>query len=607
MNYTRKHIFILILVILPMIIYSGLSHARTLEEIEAEVQALETEIESANMPRMLEIMGRLQELAEEALDVGQQKLGPSPAGNLKPADTPEEEIKRRREIMNINFNAFKSQAPRASDKKPIDIPEAFPLTGLIIVNGGFKSTPHRGWIWTDYSYQVVEEFVGNLIVGHEYSLKQGKFTGNRNYSFDTISTKIDTKYIGGRKCLKASYYIPGSCTEWESFTKSEVSDENRYGHLHSWVVMGRSEDDSMKIEVESPDVLFTSTNRKATAALGCFGTEWNMTKEAFETLLTRDEIWLTKEVGSTSQATPGCKPGSSITLYLRAKTPECHIQYTTDSTVIYGCDNGTGIVPAVGLKAFLTKGTARKYRWSITQGEDKIYFTEGGESPTTREVSIKAKVPSALKGDVGLEVEIEKSDGTRCVATLNLTVKKPTALKKLSDSEASTFGVTPYINFAAECAKPSGCIKSPIPIPGDPDIVDGYARVTAHQVLDQFYEPILRDPMMWLEKRSMNITEENGTTRTINIESLDENSAGTQIPIVQGQATPTMRMYSNHGMTEGGGLLLDTLAILYPAGSSVPIGLEFKIDQNIQIFDCPVARCVQHFKKTDAAHSCVEP
>lgn len=113
--------------------------------------------------------------------------------------------------------------------------------------------------------------------------------------------------------------------------------------------------------------------------------------------------------------------------------------------------------------------------------------------------------------------------------------------------------------------------------------------------------------MMWLEKRSMTITEENGTTKTIRIESLDENSAGTQIPVVSGQETPTMRMYSNHGMTEGGGLVFDTLAILYPEGSSVPTGLEFKIDQNIQIFDCPVARCVQHFKKTDAAQSCVEP
>ncbi|MBN2062887.1 MAG: hypothetical protein JW882_20965 [Deltaproteobacteria bacterium] len=74
----------------------------------------------------------------------------------------------------------------------------------------------------------------------------------------------------------------------------------------------------------------------------------------------------------------------------------------------------------------------------------------------------------------------------------------------------------------------------------------------------------------------MTITEENGTTRTINIESLDETLAGTRIPVVPGQATPTMSMYSNHGMTEGGGLMLDTLAIMYPAGSSVPPGINIK-------------------------------
>ncbi|MBN1283159.1 MAG: hypothetical protein JXA24_05220 [Proteobacteria bacterium] len=596
--------FPLLAAALVLSIYCGAAHARTLGEIEAEAAALEAEAEGASIQRRFEILGRLQELAEEALQAGLDDLGQTPVADIRPADTPEEEIKRRREIINAQFNSFKGQMPRTGDNATIEMPEAFPLTGLIVVSGGFRSSPYRGWVWTDHSYQVVEEFVGNLIVKREYSLKQGKFTGKKNYSFDTISTDIDTKYVGGRKCLKASSGIPGHCTHWETIARSEVSDDNRYGRLHSWVILGSSEGDRMRIEAESPSVMFTSANRKAIEALGCYGAEWDMKKKEFEALLDRDQIKITKQVGSTSQSTPGCKPGSSIALYLQIKTPECHIQYTTDPTVIYGC--GSPLVPPVGLKAYLTKGWAQGYKWSITRGGDKIGFTAGGPNPATRQVEIKAKAPSAIQGDVNLEVEIKRTDGTRCVATLDLTAKRPTALRRLPDPEASTFGVTPYIDFAAECAKPTGCLKSPIPIPGNPDIVEGYARISANQVLDQFYGPILRDPMMWLEKRSMTVTE-GGTTKTINIETIDENESGTQIPIVPGQATPTMTMHSNHGLTEGGGLLLDTLALMYPSGTSMHPQTDFKVNQEIKIFDCPVARCVQHFKKTDATHTCQEP
>lgn len=602
----KTKIFFFLTAAIVILIFPMTSGARTLQEIDAEAAALEAEAETAGLQRQFEILQRLQNLTEEALQASPQQMGRIPAASIKPADTPEEEIQRRREIINTQFNSFKGQMPTTADNATIEMPEAFPLTGLIIVDGGYKSSPYRGWIWTDHSYQVVEEFVGNLIVKREYSLKQGKFTGRKNYFFDTISTNIDTTYVRGRKCLKASSEIPGRCTHWESLTRSEASEENNYGHLHSWVMMGSSEVERMKIKVESPNVLFTSANRKAAEALGCYGAEWDMQKKDFEALLDRDEINLTKQVGRSSSATPGCKPGSTITLYLWAKTPECHIEYTTDHTLLYGCDGGNGLVPPVGLKAFQTKGTALGYKWSITQGEDKILFTAGGPNPTSREVEIKAKAQSAVKGDVSLEVEIKKTDGTRCVATLNKTVQKPSALRRLPDSDASTRGVMPFINFAAECAKPSGCLKSPIPIPGDPNIVDGYARVSAHQVLDQFYEPILRDPMMWLEKRSMTVTE-GGTTRVIDIEPLNENEAGTQIPVVPGQATPTMTMHSNHSMTEGGGLVLDTLAIMYPAGSNMPDGLDIKIDQEIKIFECPVAKCLQHFKKTDATHTCQEP
>lgn len=594
-----------LLVIACILILPQSAHARTLAEIEAEASALEAEAETAGLTRKMEILRRLQRLADEAMQAGFQQLGNEPMPSIQPAATPEEEAKRRRTIINEQFKAFKKQAPRKQGNYVIEMPEAFPLTGLVVVSGGEKSKPYRGWIWTDFSYQLTEELVGNLIVKREYDLKRGKFTGKKNYSFDTISNGI-TSNVAGRKCVEASAALPGHCTNWQTISKSDIEQQNRYPSLYDWVIMGSSEGDAMTIKSSSPTVIFSSPRKRATGSVGCFGAEWTMKKKDFEALLDRDVIKLTKHVGRSSQATPGCKMGSTITLYLWTKTPECYIQYTGDPTLIYGCDGGQGIVPDVGLKAVLTKGTATSYKWSIANGTDKAFFTSGGGHPTTREVRIKAKAPSTTKGDVGLEVEIKRTDGSRCVATINKTAKQPTALRRLSDSESNSFDVTPFYDFAAECAKPSGCIKSPIPIPGNPDIGSGYARVSANQVLDQFYEPILRDPMLWKEKRWMMVNR-GGTQTRIDIPTLDENPGGTQIPIVPGQSTPTLTMHSNHGMTEGGGLLLDTLALMYPVGASMHPQTDFSINQNISIFDCAVGKCVQHFKKTDATHTCQQP
>jgi|GEM_PF-2171338 len=581
--------------------------ARTLQEIEQRVAELEQEAEGASLQRRTEIMQELLQLQNEAMQAAIDQMGNMEGLSgisVQPAATPEEEAKRRRDIINAQFRNFKQTRPRKNTSQKIEMPEAFPLKGLIVVNGGEKSKPYRGWIWTDFSYTVVEEFVGNLIVKHEYDLKRAKFTGKKNYALDTISDGIRSN-VAGRKCIRASAALPGRCTRWENISRSDIADENRYHNIHDWVLMGGSEGGRMKIKAESPTVVFRSQNRKATGGLGCFGAEFEMSKGEFENLLDRDEIRLTKHIGRSSQATPGCKPGSILTLYLYAKTPECYIQYTTDPTLIYGCDGGEGIVPPVGLKANLKKGTAQSYKWSISEGADKVKFLTG-DNPTTRKADIKAISSSGQKGDVGIEVEIKRTDGTRCVATLRKTAKKPSALRRLGDSEASSFDITPFIDFTAECAKPSGCIKSPIPIPGNPDIGSGYARISVNQVLDQFYEPILRDPMLWKEKRWM-MVDQGGTQTRIDIPTLDESPSGTQIPIVPGQSAPTLTMHSNHGMTEGGGLLLDTLAIMYPVGTSMHPQTNFKINQNIKIFDCAVGKCVQHFKKSDATHTCQAP
>ena len=556
------------------------AEARTLAEIEAEASALEAEAEYASMTRRIEIVQRLQELMQEAMTAGAEQIGMTNIPEIKPAATPEEEAKRRRMIINEQLKLFKRQMPRKPGNYVIEVAEAFPMTGLVVINGGEKTNPYRGWVWKDLWYHATEEFVGNLIV----------------------STEIKSS-VAGQECVEASAAIPGHCTNWQTISRSDIEQQNRYPSLYDWVVMGSSEGSKMEVETSSPTIVFSSPSRRATASVGCFRAKWEMKKKDFEALLDRDVIKLTKQVGRTSQATPGCRMGSNITLYLWVKTPECHIQYTTDPTLIYGCGD---MAPQVGLKAYLTKGTAQGYKWSIVNGSDKIEFMNGGSNPTTREVDIKAKAASGTKGDVGLEVEIKRTDGTRCVATIQKTAKRPSALRRLPDSEAQSFDIKPFYDFAAECASSSGCIKSPIAIPGNPDIGAGYIRISANQVVDQFYEPILRDPMRWLEKRWMMVNQ-GGTQTRIDIQTPEESAGGTQIPVVPGQSSPTLSMYSNHGLTEGGGILIDNLGVMYPVGSSVPNGLDFKINQNIKIFECPVAKCVQHFKKTDATHTCLAP
>jgi hypothetical protein len=53
-------------------------------------------------------------------------------------------------------------------------PEAFPLEGYIVVNGGEKELFSRE-VKTDLLYTIKERFVGNLVVTHTYDPVKGQF------------------------------------------------------------------------------------------------------------------------------------------------------------------------------------------------------------------------------------------------------------------------------------------------------------------------------------------------------------------------------------------------------------------------------------------------
>ena len=100
---------------------------------------------------------------------------------IQPAETPEKEMERRREIINSQYRQVKNMIGNlpAGTEKP-QIPEAFPLEGYIVVNGGEKEL-FNNEVKTDLLYTIKERFVGNLVVLHTCDAARGQFDREKEY------------------------------------------------------------------------------------------------------------------------------------------------------------------------------------------------------------------------------------------------------------------------------------------------------------------------------------------------------------------------------------------------------------------------------------------
>ncbi len=304
------------------------------QEIEARMEELNQELEDS--PRLNDLARIQNELGALSMKYMERCMGgtggggfPSMSGDMElmtspPASTPEEEIIRQRKIINIQRQQIEQN--RASmitegEEQLVPVPRAVPIRGSVVINGGFKSSPYRGWVWHEITYSVTESFVGNLIIKEYFSTRTGQYTEGKDYSMATLSTGINVTELGGRKCLKASSGLPGYCVDWESFQRHEVAKDEIYPGFYAEALFAETENDQVVVRTKSPTVTFKSFSGRATDGLGCFSAEKAYSRDQFNSLIEQGKIQFTEEVGSDSQATPGCSRGSTISLEMFIDRP----------------------------------------------------------------------------------------------------------------------------------------------------------------------------------------------------------------------------------------------------------------------------------------------
>ena len=600
-----RYAMMMLLALVLAAVFAAAASARTPAEMEAEAQRLEQRVSgTTDLNALMQMAGEAQELLQEAAGAAAAATG-MPNISIKPAATPEKEIERRREIINAQFAQFRKMVGvRAQADEQAPIPEAVAVEGRIVVEGGETANETRGVIPMDLRYTVEEKFVGNLLILHLYDAKKGRFAKDKEYGLHSFSTGIRVVGAGGRKCVGWTSTLPGTCTRWAQYGPSKVEPGERYPQFYAGVLGAVTEEGKVELKAEAPTILFPSVPPGATAKLGCFNAKWEMTTKEFEKLLDRSEIVLKKDIGRPVGPSPGCRPGSTMTLHLKVKGRDCAIEVEGDENLIDDCMGEDGMAPPLRLKAVRGTGAASTAKWRIAEGADKAKFLEGA-APQRPKVNLRATGPSQTEDDIAVEAEIPGKGGQVCVARHTFTSRRPRELRRLTDPESLAVGITPFVSFKKLC-QTSGCIKPDVPAPGREhlDVIDGYRRISANEVLDQFDRPIRRDGLIWYEDRKAKVG-----SRTIEIEQASEGGGGTDVPINPSQPNgETMKMLSNDGTLEKGGLVVDYLWSMYLSDSSgVPEGYDITVDQNIKILACPVAKCVQHYMKTDATHVCKPP
>jgi len=257
--------------------------------------------------------------------------------SIKPAEAPEKEMDRRREIINSQFRQAKNMMGNFStDTEKPQIPEAVPLEGYIIVNGGEKELFYNE-VKTDLLYTIKERFVGNMIVLHTFDTTKGVFDRKKGYEIDSLSTEINVSNVMGKKCTRWSSGSPQVCSRWAHFLRYEINPGERYPQFRSGVVSAESaENDQIKVTTNAPSVTFLGDDSKTNLGMGCFSAAWALNRSEFEQLLKQGERSLHKDIGRPMGPSPGCRPGSTMTLYLkvRKEPEECKDMKSVELTIV---------------------------------------------------------------------------------------------------------------------------------------------------------------------------------------------------------------------------------------------------------------------------------
>ncbi|WP_460175929.1 hypothetical protein [Thermodesulfovibrio hydrogeniphilus] len=351
-----------------------------------------------NMSELLDKQRELIEAIDRANREAGSIMGTDNLISAKPDTTPEKEISRRKEIINSQFNMMKSNLSSLksedSDDKP-QVGEAISVEGYIIVEGG-ELVMWGGEIEKDLAYSIRERFVGNLVVLHTYDPVKGAFEKEKDYELDTLSTEIKVEKLIGKTCAQWSHGSPKTCIHHVSYSIYEIDKNEYYPNFYSGVVSIDSNSGQVTIEASTPQITFFANDglKRIPAKAGCFGSKWTLNKADFENLMTKGSLLLKQHIGTKSQATPGCRPGSTMTLYMQIKKPEaiCKSKEKIIVEIIKPADKSKFVFSDMTVTGNLmleleAKTTPAKYadyvEWDIPELEGstmKIIYPQSGSS-----------------------------------------------------------------------------------------------------------------------------------------------------------------------------------------------------------------------------------
>lgn len=234
---------------------------------------------------------------------------------VQQAATPEEEIKRRREAINLKQvqPGDKSAKPVRAGEREIAVPRAVPIDGTIEIKAAAASTL-SGAVKQEITYTLRETFVGNLVISRYYDRVAGRYTGREDYAIQSLSTEIDMEQFKGRGCAQSSG-SSSACAQWQRFDIWEIVEGDEYPGRSDGVVSAVSSGRAVTVRVDAPDIRFMSSQGSVSLKSNC-GDMFRETvsREEFKEWMRRSKVQIAREVGKN---TPGCRPGSTLTLEMR--------------------------------------------------------------------------------------------------------------------------------------------------------------------------------------------------------------------------------------------------------------------------------------------------
>lgn len=298
------------------------------ETLQARMEALRIAIKkkTASKGKAAEMQAELDRLSRQYTSSCARKLGrPSmqlPPKGTKPssptvqqAATAEEEIKRRREAINLNQvqPGDKAAKPVRAREREIAVSRAVPIDGTIEIKAVAASTLF-GAVKQEITYTLRETFVGNLVISRYYDRVAGRYTGREDYAIQSLSTEIDMVQFKGRGCAQLTG-TSAACPKWQRFDIWEIAGGDEYPGRSDGVVSAVTSGRAVTVRVDAPDIRFMSSQGTVSLQSSC-GDMFRETvsRDEFKQWMRRSKVQMTREVGRN---TPGCRPGSTLTLEMR--------------------------------------------------------------------------------------------------------------------------------------------------------------------------------------------------------------------------------------------------------------------------------------------------